>query len=151
MEATLHAHWDIYGTFCIVPSDSDANAMLEALRKINEDWAKHDASEGHVRPLDVCFYFIVPRASDSSSIDIQATFCQTTLGDCRPSPSCIAPRSPAACHCTRSDPLSPGRGCTANVVDHLDVLDCCRRPSLFSVAAPCTSRSIHCSECSFRL
>lgn len=151
MEATLHAHWDIYGTFCIVPSDSDANAMLEALRKINEDWAKHDASEGHVRPLDVCFYFVVPRASDSSSIDIQATFCQTTLGDSCPSPSCIAPRSPAACHCTRSDPLSPGRGCTANVVDHLDVLDCCRRPSLFSVAAPRTSRSIHCSECSFRL
>ncbi|KAK2464039.1 hypothetical protein APHAL10511_003983 [Amanita phalloides] len=53
LEATLHVHWDLYGTFCIVPSDSDASAMLEALRKINEDWAKHDASEGHVRPLDI--------------------------------------------------------------------------------------------------
>ena len=73
--------------------------MLEALRKINEDWAKHDPSEGYVRSLDVCFYFVVSRTTDSSSIDIQATFCHTTLGDCRPSPSCIAPRSPAACHC----------------------------------------------------
>ncbi|KAF8337664.1 hypothetical protein F5887DRAFT_984264 [Amanita rubescens] len=53
LEASLHVHWDIYGTFCIVPSDSDASAMLEALRKINEDWAKHDSSEGHVRPLDI--------------------------------------------------------------------------------------------------
>ena len=67
MEATLHVHWDVYGTFCIVPSDSDASTMLEALCKINEDWAKHDASEGHVRPLDVCFYFVVPEASDGSS------------------------------------------------------------------------------------
>jgi hypothetical protein len=53
VEATLHVQWDIYGTFRI---DTDATAMLEALRKINEDWAKHDASESHVRPLDVCFF-----------------------------------------------------------------------------------------------
>ena len=64
VEATLwHLRWDIYGTFCI---DTDATAMLEALRKINEDWAKHDASQGHGRPPDVCFFtlsFLEPLAT----------------------------------------------------------------------------------------
>ena len=54
--------------------------MLEALRKINEDWAKHDPSEGYVRSLDVCFYFVVSRTSDSSSIDIPSRLLPHHIG-----------------------------------------------------------------------
>ncbi|KAF5370995.1 hypothetical protein D9615_010021 [Tricholomella constricta] len=52
LEATLHVHWGLYGTFCVVPSESDARAMLDALNKINEAW-NQNASEGYVRPLDI--------------------------------------------------------------------------------------------------
>jgi len=54
VEASLHVQWDLYGTFCIVPSESDSAAMLDALNRINDKWAKYDPIEGPTRPLDVC-------------------------------------------------------------------------------------------------
>jgi hypothetical protein len=54
VEANLHVQWDLYGTFCIVSSESDSAAMLDALHKINDKWAKYDSIEGPTWPLDVC-------------------------------------------------------------------------------------------------
>ncbi|KAG6376552.1 hypothetical protein JVT61DRAFT_1526 [Boletus reticuloceps] len=53
LEASLHVHWDLYGTFCIVPSESDAEAMLDTLTVLNTEWAKYDPINAPVRPLDI--------------------------------------------------------------------------------------------------
>ncbi|KAF8436284.1 hypothetical protein L210DRAFT_3549265 [Boletus edulis BED1] len=53
LEASLHVHWDRYGTFCIVPSESDAEAMLNTLTVLNTEWAKSDPINAPVRPLDI--------------------------------------------------------------------------------------------------
>ncbi|TFK45563.1 hypothetical protein OE88DRAFT_1715335 [Heliocybe sulcata] len=38
MEASLHVHWDTYGTFCFVPAEANVVTMLKALRQSNQDW-----------------------------------------------------------------------------------------------------------------
>lgn len=38
VEANLHTQWDLYGSFCFVPAEKDANAMLEALKTCNQQW-----------------------------------------------------------------------------------------------------------------
>ena len=53
VEASLHAQWDLYGTYCFVPAKADANAILKALRKSNKRWQEFPE---HDRPLDVGFY-----------------------------------------------------------------------------------------------
>ncbi|KAF8972732.1 hypothetical protein BDZ97DRAFT_1782429 [Flammula alnicola] len=60
LEANLHTQWDLYGTFCFVPTEDDANAMLQELRTCNETWRQRQhtlAGSASViraaRPLDI--------------------------------------------------------------------------------------------------
>ncbi|KAJ3501797.1 hypothetical protein NLJ89_g9180 [Agrocybe chaxingu] len=51
----LHLQWNTYGTFCFVPAEPDAKAILDALRQSDRDWKKHyEATHDFpVRPLDI--------------------------------------------------------------------------------------------------
>ena len=53
VEASYHVQWDLYGTFCIVPAEDDALAMLTALRTSNQQWIVNDIVDNPARPLDV--------------------------------------------------------------------------------------------------
>ncbi|KAJ3481693.1 hypothetical protein NLJ89_g12190 [Agrocybe chaxingu] len=57
LEATYHVQWDVYGTFCIVPAEDDARAMLSALRTSNQQWTVHEFNDRPARPLDVRFSY----------------------------------------------------------------------------------------------
>ncbi len=61
MEAGLHVQWDLYGTFCIVPSFDDANPIFTALRDSNNE--RKEVGSDFERPLNVCvFLFLLPLA-----------------------------------------------------------------------------------------
>ena len=53
VEASYHVQWVLYGTFCIVPAEEDARAMLTALRTSNQQWIVNDIVDNPARPLDV--------------------------------------------------------------------------------------------------
>ncbi|CAA7267647.1 unnamed protein product [Cyclocybe aegerita] len=55
LEPGLHFQWDTYGTFCFVPAKPDADAILDALRRSNQDWQElYKATRGiPARPLDI--------------------------------------------------------------------------------------------------
>lgn len=64
MEANLHTQWDLYGTFCFVPRETDAIAMLKELRTSNKTWMemRHSAPQERIlRPLDVCFLIFLSK------------------------------------------------------------------------------------------
>ena len=63
VEASFHTQWDLYGTFCFVPMEQDAMAMLDKLRTINETWKQMQREHGFgsvPRPLDVCLLTSLP-------------------------------------------------------------------------------------------
>ncbi|KIM37120.1 hypothetical protein M413DRAFT_278282 [Hebeloma cylindrosporum] len=53
LEASYHVQWDVYGTFCIVPAEDDAQAMLAALKTSNQKWIVNEALPRPFRPLNV--------------------------------------------------------------------------------------------------
>jgi hypothetical protein len=60
VEASLHVQWVLYGTFCFVPAEKDANAMLHELHDSNAIWQQNQDTlaalhQDAIRPLDVCF------------------------------------------------------------------------------------------------
>jgi hypothetical protein len=62
VEANLHVQWDLYGSFCFVPTEEDAINMLRELRTSNDIWQKDQLEEAIFRlfgpaprPLDVHF------------------------------------------------------------------------------------------------
>lgn len=61
VEAGLLSQWNLYGTYCFVPAESDLNAMIDTLCKFNAEWQKLQdlksygvQNQGHTRPLDAC-------------------------------------------------------------------------------------------------
>ncbi|KIM37123.1 hypothetical protein M413DRAFT_31073 [Hebeloma cylindrosporum] len=53
VETSDHVQWDVYGTFCIVPTEDDARAMLTALKTSNQKWLVTGNNRTPARPLDV--------------------------------------------------------------------------------------------------
>ncbi|KAF9483677.1 hypothetical protein BDN70DRAFT_929026 [Pholiota conissans] len=56
LESNLYIQWRDYATFCFVPAEADAKAMLTSLRKSNTLWQeKVDCNPGKaiIRPLDM--------------------------------------------------------------------------------------------------
>jgi len=54
--SSLHVQWDRYGTFCFVPEESYASAMLGALHESNKKWTQLNPRLYPNRPLDVRSY-----------------------------------------------------------------------------------------------
>ncbi|KAF9472100.1 hypothetical protein BDN70DRAFT_887405 [Pholiota conissans] len=55
LESSLHIQWRDYGTFCFVPAEHDAKAMLAALRESNTQWeyqVRRNCND-NIRPLDL--------------------------------------------------------------------------------------------------
>lgn len=54
VESNLHKQWNVFGTYCFVPTENDIIAMLDALRKGNQKWSQYILScKNATRPLDV--------------------------------------------------------------------------------------------------
>ena len=74
MEASLHTQWDLYGTFCFVPAEDDAIAMLAALRESNKIWKQTSYLSNPERPLDVRCTVCHQMSTNWLFIDINASF-----------------------------------------------------------------------------
>ncbi|KAF8972065.1 hypothetical protein BDZ97DRAFT_1783040 [Flammula alnicola] len=53
LESNLRIQWELYGTYCFVPAEDDANAMLDALRQSNEEWGHVSKAPFHRPSWDV--------------------------------------------------------------------------------------------------
>ncbi|TFK51161.1 hypothetical protein OE88DRAFT_1808638 [Heliocybe sulcata] len=106
VEASLHVHWDTYGTFCFVPAEANVVTMLKALRQSNQDWedvVRLNPSLNHL-----------PSRCNSRALQ------QTHVARRRPASLCHAPRMPATPH--RAEPNLPSARAAASDMDLLDPL-----------------------------